>query len=142
MLPTSFNNIFTYEYTTHTYETRQRNCPRPDTPRTFLAKLTIRYAIPELVNALPSCITDKITTHSIQGLANYSKKYFLNLYKDRCSIEDCYICEINDPNPEWNGCKAWSSFHMYVIIILREIQCTERCKTKYVFVLDITLWHN
>ena len=100
LLPTSFNNIFTYEYTTHTYETRQRNCPRPDTPRTFLAKLTIRYAIPELVNELPSCITDKITTHSIQGLANYSKKYFLNLYKDRCSIEDCYICEINDPNPE------------------------------------------
>ena len=100
LLPTSFNNIFTYEYTTHTYETRQRNYPRPDTPRTFLAKSTIRYSIPELVNELPSCITDKITTHSIQGLSNYSKRYFLNLYKDRCSIEDCYICEINDPNPD------------------------------------------
>ena len=35
-----------------------------------------------------------------------------------------------------------TAFHMYVRIILLEIQCTERCKTKYVFVLDITLWHN
>ena len=100
LLPTSFDNIFTHEYPTHSYETRQRNCPRPDTPRTFLAKTTIRYAIPELINELPSCITDKIATHSIQGLSNYSKLYFLNLYKERCFIEDCYICEINDPNPD------------------------------------------
>ena len=100
LLPQSFLNIFTQNYPTHSYTTRQCNIPRPDTPNTFLAKSTIRYAIPELINGLPSCIINKVTTHSIQGLSNYSKKYFLNLYEDKCQIQDCYICELHDPNPE------------------------------------------
>ena len=100
LLPNYFKNIFTHEFPIHSYETRQRNIPRPDIPKSLLAKSSIRYAIPYLLKNLPSSITDKITTHSIQGLSNYSKKYFLNLYNERCFIEDCYICEINDPNSD------------------------------------------
>ena len=91
LLPQSFLNIFTQNYPSHSYTTRQRNIPRPDTPKTFLAKSTIRYAIPEMINELPPCITNKITTHSIQGLSNYSKKYFISLYEDSCQKQDCYI---------------------------------------------------
>ena len=96
LLPRSFHNIFTNEHPNSTLETRQGNYPRFDLPKTFLAKSTIRYSIPELVSRLPECITNKLTTHSIQGLSNYSKIYFLNLYEENCFIQDCYIC--NPPN--------------------------------------------
>ena len=95
-----FFNIVTQNYPTHSYTIRQCKILRPDSPKTFLAKSTIRYAIPELINELPPCIINKVTTHSIQGLSNYSKKYFLNLYEDKYQIQDCYICELHDPNPE------------------------------------------
>ena len=92
LLPKSFQGIFTSVLPSHTYDTRQRNNPRLVIPKTVLAKSTIRYAIPELVNQLPVCITEKIYTHSIQGIAMYAKKYMINLYSETCVLQHCYIC--------------------------------------------------
>ena len=92
LLPKSFHAIFTSKMPSHEHKTRQRNTPRPDTPKTALAKSTIRYYIPELIKQLPTNITDKISTHSIQGFSNYIKKYFINQYQESCILQNCYIC--------------------------------------------------
>ena len=81
LLPHSFSGIFTNTYASHTYETRQRNIPRTNPPKSNLLKTTIRYSIPKIISELPSCITEKLSKHSIQGLSNYSKQYFLSMYQ-------------------------------------------------------------
>ena len=91
-LPTSFHGIFSSELPSHTYNTRQRNTPRYQTPKTVLAKSTIRFKIPELIKQIPSCILEKISTHSLQGFSQYTKKYFLNQYSESCILPNCYIC--------------------------------------------------
>ena len=98
-LPISFCSFFRHVYPSHTHNTRNRYQPRTYTPNTKLSKTTVRFVLPELLSKLPSCITDKIETHSIQGLSKNGKRYFINLYQERCCIMDCYVCEINYPNP-------------------------------------------
>ena len=92
LLPKSFHGIFTSVMPSHAHDTRQRNTPRINIPKTVLAKSTIRFAIPELVRQMPSCIIDKLSTHSIQGFSNYAKTFFINQYQDNCYIQNCYIC--------------------------------------------------
>ena len=36
------------------------------------AKRCIRYSLPNLINQSPTCITDKLFTHSLKGLSNYA----------------------------------------------------------------------
>ena len=100
-LPKSFHGFFTPITSNHTYETRNRNTPRYPVPKSVLAKSTIRFKIPELVSNMPTCITDKIYTHSIQGFSQYAKKYFIGHYQDTCNINGCYICnrQWSRPNP-------------------------------------------
>ena len=100
LLPRSFQYIFTSEMPSHAHDTRQRYTPRPQVPRTVLAKSTIRFTIPELVTQMPNCIIDKISTHSIQGLSNYAKKYLLNQYQENCSLQNCYICNRSQLTPD------------------------------------------
>jgi len=58
-------------------------------------KSTVRFAIPDLIKHLPTRVTEKISSHSIQGISNYAKKYFINQYKDSCSLRNCYVCRAN-----------------------------------------------
>ena len=60
-----------------------------------LAQQTLKYSIPKLLNSMPTLITDKLSTHSINGFSNYVKNYFLKYYKMDCSIVNCYICTNN-----------------------------------------------
>ena len=95
LLPRSFHDIFTSVLPSHNHATRQQNTPRSHVPRTVLTKSTVRFAIPDLIKQLPTHVTEKISSHSIQGLSNYAKKYFINQYKDSCSLRNCYVCRAN-----------------------------------------------
>ena len=93
-LPRSFHGMFNPVSQSHTYQTRNCNVPRHPIPKSVTSKLTIRFTIPELLTHMPSCITEKINTHSIQGFSLYIKKYFISQYQERCNINECYICNL------------------------------------------------
>ena len=76
----------------HTYSTRGQN--RLITPRLKynLSMCTIKNRLPKIVNEAPAGITDKINTHSINGLAFYLKRTIVDAYEIECKIENCYVC--------------------------------------------------
>ena len=100
LLPQSFQDIFTLEMPPHAHDTRIRDEPRPYVPKTSLGESAIRFTIPDYIEELPTCISEKISTHSIQGLSNYAKNYFLNQYKESCSILNCYVCNRSQSTPD------------------------------------------
>ena len=76
----------------HQYNTRQsRNIYTPRFHHSY-AKNCIRFDLPSTINTAPLHIQNKIYTHSIQGLANYMKNYYLQNYQESCVIANCYIC--------------------------------------------------
>ena len=96
-LPASFCNILVAPITpTHPQNTRYRNEPRYPVPNTVHSESTVRYYIPDLIKSLPKCITDKVTTHSLKGIALYIKNYFISSYKDTCTNQNCYVCNMNE----------------------------------------------
>ena len=70
----------------HGHKTRCKN--RIGTVRTKqeFAKICIRYSLAHTINSLPSCIQDKIFTHSQNGLSIYSKHFLINKYECDCQI--------------------------------------------------------
>ena len=52
----------------------------------------IRYSLPHILNTTTQEIASKISTHSIDGFGRYVKNVFLNNYKVKCGIQECYIC--------------------------------------------------
>ena len=53
----------------------------------------LRYNLVKSINDCPSCIKDKVNTHSIQGFSTYIKNYLIGKYSENCQIENCYICK-------------------------------------------------
>ena len=93
LLPKYFCNMFEDEQQTHTYETRNRNAPKP--PKTSSAEKALRYMLPKTISQTPECITSKTETHSINGYTNYIKNMMLDRYNKTCVQADCYICQLN-----------------------------------------------
>ena len=58
------------------------------------AKCCIRYSLPNLINQSPTCITDKLFTHSSKSLTHYmyAKHHALTKYSNECNVLNCYIC--------------------------------------------------
>ena len=56
------------------------------------AKKCLRNNLPVVVNKTSENIKSKVATHSLQGFSWYIKKQFIEYYMDRCTIENCYIC--------------------------------------------------
>ena len=96
-VPKYFLNIpFSTNQNIHNYYTRrQRNIHVYRVKHSF-AKKCIRYSIPEIINSAPSCITDKLITHSVHGLKFYIKNKVISEYTDTCQIQICYICNNNN----------------------------------------------
>ena len=44
----------------------------------------LKDSLAHTINSLPSCIQDKIFTHSLSGLSVYSKQFLLNKYGSNC----------------------------------------------------------
>ena len=88
-------NSFTHEANSdiHGHNTRSRNeLHFPKTKHDF-AKINLRYRILQTINELPETVTSKVYTHSINGVTNYAKQYFISGYKKQCTIGNCYICQ-------------------------------------------------
>ena len=84
--------MFDVVYPSHNYATRQRGQLLMAGCRTKLAESSIRYSLPSAISKINADITNKIQTHSIKGLSNYAKTYFIRQYNPICVIENCYIC--------------------------------------------------
>ena len=83
---------FQLNTSTHSYATRQQlNIHQPLVKHEY-AKKSLRFDLPRIVNSTPDLILDKIFTHSLDGYSWYIKQYIIGTYKDRCTIENCYIC--------------------------------------------------
>ena len=78
----------------HEYPTRgqrQDDIRHPKINHEYMRKF-IRFKIAVTVNDTPASILEKIETHSLQGYSNYIKTNILNGYKNKCTIDRCYIC--------------------------------------------------
>ena len=84
--------IFTPLTDIHPYNTRRSHLMYTSRVQHEYAKRCMRYSIPTSVLEAPSCILNKIETHSIEGYVNYIKYFFLEQYQVTCQIINCYIC--------------------------------------------------
>ena len=92
-LPIYFNTLpLIRNQDIHGHNTRCRNKIGSIRTKHEFAKRCIRYSLAHTINSLPSCIQDKIFTHSLSGLSIYSKQFLLNKYESNCQIINCYIC--------------------------------------------------
>ena len=83
-----FNLSRNYHF--HNYLTRLSNHFHVAKEKHTFATKCLRLSLPTLLNYLPSCITDKYFTHSINGFATYVKNYYLTKYSSL--IPNCYVC--------------------------------------------------
>lgn len=70
-LPAYFLNMFTQNASRHDYNTRHHLRLNTPTYRTAAYKHCIRHHIPYLLTHLDTCMTDKLTPHSLEGLTRY-----------------------------------------------------------------------
>ena len=89
-------NSFTHETNSdiHSHNRRRRNeLHIPKTKHDF-AKTNLWYnRILQTINELPDTVASKVYTHSINGVTNYAKQYFIAACKIECTIGNCYICQ-------------------------------------------------
>ena len=97
-VPSYFDNMFEFTYATHTHFTRSRGRPILPAPKKTSLKKCIRFYIPHILQTSPLSIKDKVLTHSYFGFSKYTKSYFVNKYKDECTIPNCYVC-----NSSWTS---------------------------------------
>ena len=95
-LPAYFKNgLFTKVSETCLRNLRDSENFRVPRVKHVYAENMISFLIPKHYNACPKNIRDKIYTHSYDGFKNYIKTWFLNGYKDNCTIVNCYVCTRN-----------------------------------------------
>ena len=91
-LPAYFNSfLIRRQHNIHEHLTRNRHMLVTAKVHHKFAEKCIRYSVFKTVNDTPTQIIDKMYTHSLQGVANYSKNLLINEYDVRCCIRDCYI---------------------------------------------------
>ena len=52
--------------------------------------------LPDILSKTATCIIEKVETHSFQGFSNYVKQHFIKDYKEKCYIDNCYVCQRSD----------------------------------------------
>ena len=95
-IPHYFKDMFTETILTHNHDTRFKHITNLNAPKTASGSYCIRYSLPSILKDVPSCILEKVSTHSLQGFSNYIKNYFIKTYKETCNEENCYICNLED----------------------------------------------
>ena len=76
----------------HDYNTRNRDINQPKQPHTASALVSVCYKIPQLILKTPKCITDKISTHSLDGFCKYAKTFMISDYRIMCERVSCFVC--------------------------------------------------
>ena len=94
-LPNYFRDMFKYNYELHDIVTRSLERLHLYPTRTSGARNVLRHHIPEILNKFPGYLMDRIKTHSLHSISYHIKCYLIDLYSYDCSIIDCYICNNN-----------------------------------------------
>ena len=81
-----------FNYDIHNYDTWIKNEIYIYKNKHEFAKKCLRHNLPFLLNNTPTIVKEKLNAHSLQGLAQYAKLYFLQNYQDSCTRPNCYIC--------------------------------------------------
>ena len=88
-LPEYFQGF--YGRANRTYNTRN-TLPDIQHTRTNIAKNRLRHYIPNLLRNTSESVLSKLSTHSLKGFSEYTKRYYIEKYQSTCSILNCYIC--------------------------------------------------
>ena len=91
-LPDYFSTMFLPRQNSNPYDTRNSKLPLPQVPKMSSCINCIRYSIPKILDNTPSCISDKLFTHSLDGVSIYFKRYVIDKYSTECTIAQCFIC--------------------------------------------------
>ena len=114
-VPTSFALFFTRNTAHHDHNTRQRHQPEILFSHTSRARKCIKIHIPLLLRSMPTCIIDKIYTHSLNGFSNYTKQYMLAGYENSCQTRNRYVCA--HARLSWHVCLPHYCLYNYNIYI-------------------------
>ena len=88
-----FNNMkYPTNYQQHGVNTRGGNKLYMPRVNNEFARKCIRFRVVQTVNSMPSSITNRIQTHSLNGFTIYAKTYFIGNYEPMCNIPNCYVC--------------------------------------------------
>ena len=82
----------------HTYNIRSKDLLHVPKTRTRMAEKCLRIVIPNIVNASPINILNKIFSHSYSGFIWYIKQITIESYSFECQHENCYVCRFNNNN--------------------------------------------
>ena len=93
LLPSYFTGMFDDIYLSHNYPTRHGEEPMSAMCKSKLAEASIRYSLKPSISEINENVTNKITTHSLSGLSNYAKSFFIGQYNPICEEINCYICK-------------------------------------------------
>ena len=91
-LPHYFTDMLKAQSLQHEHNTRNRNCLFFLKPCHKQLEQGVRFKLPLILSAMPTTITDKLQTHSLDGLSKYCKNYYLSSYNSVCTKVNCYIC--------------------------------------------------
>ena len=93
-LPVYINSIpMTRPPDCHDHDTRFKEELHPQAMNDY-GSTTIRYTLPELLNTMPSHLSNLLYCTSSDSLAKEFKKITILNYSDRCTEVDCYPCEM------------------------------------------------
>ena len=92
MLPKYFKDMFSSIQHDHNYDTRNRTKTHLRQANTASVSVSVRYNIPQIIQHIPSCILDKVSTHSLDGFSLYAKNHIISSYRFDCSKQNCYVC--------------------------------------------------
>ena len=76
----------------HDHDTRFANQIDSELTRTVIAQNCMRHHLVTVLNCTPSCILDKVDTHSRQGFIFYVKRHYLDQLSNECHLRQCYVC--------------------------------------------------
>ena len=108
-LPNYFRNMFKYSYELHDIGTRSHDRLHLYPTRTSGARNVLRHHIPALLNKYPEYLMDRIKTHSLHSISYHIKCYLIDLYSYDCNIIDCYICNKNDWEWQFDYVEQWAA---------------------------------
>ena len=93
-LPSYFISNFNFLQSSHIhhYNLRRTDQYRTDHYNRHTTKNTLRYIIPNLLNAIPTTIIDKVATHSLDSFKSRLKSILIDKYETTCEKVNCYVC--------------------------------------------------
>ena len=93
-LPFYVSNMFSDYTISHSYTLRSTYILNESGSNTPSGDKCTRHYLPTVINKLEPDISNKISTHSLQGFAFYIKRTMINKYQTECDVRNCYVCDI------------------------------------------------